>query len=92
MQLVTTAGSLDWGGWIKGLIGAIVSGGAGAFGGSLGAIVVDPSTFNLHGHGLLDVLEVAGTAFVISASVSLAKFLQLHPTPDSTNPATPEAK
>lgn len=92
MQLVTTAGKLDWSGWILGLIGAVVSGGAGAVGASLGTIVVDPMNFNLHGHGLIDVLEVAGVSFTISAITSLAKFLQTHPTPDSTNPATPEAK
>lgn len=92
MQLVTTASSLDWSGWLLGLIGAFISGGSGAVGASIGAIVVDPNTFNLHGHGLVDVLEVAGTAFVISAVVSLAKYLQLHPTPTSANTATPEAK
>lgn len=89
MKMLTVAGGLDWGGWLRGVIGSIISGGAAAAGGSLGTIVVDPMHFNLNG-GLADVLKVAGVAFTISALVSLAKFLQTNPIPTDAPP--PAAK
>jgi hypothetical protein len=82
MQAISNAKSLDWAGWLKGVISAIVSGGAGAFGGSLGAIMADPEHFSMNtGSGLHDVFTVAGYAFLVSAAVSLAKYLQTAPIP-----------
>lgn len=80
MQMLSVASKLNWSGWLLGILGAVISGGAGAVGASIGTIVVDPAHFNLSG-GLLDVLKVAGTAFVISGIISLAKYLQTQPVP-----------
>jgi hypothetical protein len=81
MQAMTTLKHLDWRGWIRGVVSAVISGGAGAAGGVLGAIVADPEHFNLAGRGLRDTLTVAATAFGVSAAVSLMKFLQTTPVP-----------
>lgn len=81
MQALTVMGRLDWSGWWRGLIGAFVSGGAGAIGGATGGIMLDPAKFNLD-VGLGMTFKLMGVAFIISAVVSLAKFLQLHPTPE----------
>lgn len=81
MQAITVAGKLKWADWFRGLIGAFVSGGAGAIGGATGATMLDPTKFNLN-DGLGVTMKLMGIAFVISAVISLAKFLQTHPVPD----------
>jgi len=104
---MSTAKKLDWRGWMLGIMGAIISGGAGALGSGLGTSVVDPKDFNLTA-GFSHVLEVMATSFAISAAFSLAKFLQTHPIPEAltintsgpvtvtqnttVNPSSPEAK
>jgi hypothetical protein len=64
----------SWRSWIKGLIGAGISGGTAA----ISTSVVAPETFNF-GDGLGKLLSVAG----ISAIVSIAKFLSTYPFPDA---------
>lgn len=81
MQAITVASKLDWSGWFRGLVGAFVSGGAGAVGGGVGAITLDPMKFNLE-DGMGATFKLMGIAFAISAIVSLAKYLQTHPTPE----------
>ena len=84
ITMVATAQKLDWRGWILGVWGALVSGGAGAIGGGFGAMVADPShdfTVGAPG-GIHHLLLVMGVAFLFSGIVSLAKFLQIHPVPD----------
>jgi hypothetical protein len=85
MQALSTATSLDWGGWFRGLIGAFVSGGAGAIGGATGATMLDPKVFNLN-DGLGITLKLMGVAFLISGIVSLAKYLQTAPVPNAPKP------
>lgn len=85
MQLLNTATKLDWASWLRGLIGAFVSGGAGAIGGATGATMLDPMTFNLNaGFGV--TMKLMGVAFLVSGIVSLAKFLQTSPVPDAPKP------
>jgi len=87
MQILTTASRLDWAGWVRGIIGAFVSGGAGAIGAGTGTIVVDPEKFNVSTpQGLHSLLTAMGIAFLVSGIISLAKFLQTHPVPDDASP------
>ena len=87
MQAIGTARRLDVRGWIRGVISAVVSGGAGAAGGSLGAVMADPEHFAVNtGSGLHGVLVVAGYAFAVSAIISLMKFLQTTPIPQEESP------
>lgn len=84
MQMLVTASRLDWTGWILGIIGALVSGGAGAVGGGFGAVIADPShDFTPGMGGTKHLLVLMGTAFVVSGIISLAKFLQTHPVPEA---------
>jgi hypothetical protein len=82
MQMIITAGSLDWSGWVRGVLGAAISGGAGAVSVGFGTMIVDPEHFNVLNGGIYHLLAVIGICFTVSSIVSLAKFLQTHPVPD----------
>jgi hypothetical protein len=74
MQMITTASKLDWDGWMRGVIGALVSGGAGSIASGFAVNFADPA------HDV-SVLKVMGITFLISGVVSMAKFLQVTPVP-----------
>jgi hypothetical protein len=74
LAAVTNVQRLDWGGWVRGFIGAIISGGAGAVASGFGASMADPA------HDI-NIFKVMGFTFIISGVVSLAKFLQTSPVP-----------
>lgn len=63
----------DWSIWLKGLIGAGVSGGCVA----ISTMTVAPETFNIRA-GLNKLLMVAFVSFIIS----IAKYLSAKPFPD----------
>jgi len=63
-----------WRAWLKGVIGAGISGGAVA----ISTSVLAPGTFNF-GEGLGNLIKAA----FISAGVSIAKFLITYPLPDT---------
>jgi len=67
--------------WTAGIVGSIISGGAGALSGGMGSMIVDPKDFNIH-EGLHKVLQLAAITALMPAVVSLAKYLNLHPIPD----------
>jgi len=78
-----TASNLAWGDWVRGIFGAIISGGAAAVGGGFAAVVTSPSgDFTPGQGGTVHLLTLMGLAFLFSGIISLAKFLQLHPVPD----------
>ena len=81
MTMFVTAQKLDVQGWVLGVIGALISGGAGAVSSGFATIVVDPDHFNIGNGGTHHLLEVMGITFLISGIVSMAKFLQIHPVP-----------
>jgi hypothetical protein len=83
LAVVTNVQRLNWGGWVRGLFGALVSGGAGAVASGFGASMADP------GHDV-NVFKVMGFTFLISGVVSLAKYLQVTPVPEPP-PAPPAA-
>ena len=79
IQALTNIQNLDWSAWILGLIGAAVSGGAGAIASGFGTMVVDPAHFNLGNPS--ELFKVMAICFAFSAVISLAKFLQTTPVP-----------
>jgi hypothetical protein len=79
---LATAQKLNWQGWLLGIWGAVVSGGAGAVASGFGTMVVDPDHFNVSQGGFHHLLYVMGICFGFSSIISLAKFLQTHPSPD----------
>lgn len=82
MQMAETAQRLDWDGWIRGIFGALISGGAGAIAAGTAVSYADPT------HDL-SVFKVMYITFLVSGAVSLAKFLQITPVP---NKVTTEVK
>jgi hypothetical protein len=74
MQMLTTITRLDWSGWVRGLIGALVSGGAGSVASGFGARIADPA------HDI-NIFKVMAITFAFSSVISLMKFLQLTPVP-----------
>ncbi len=82
MDMIFAAGNLDWDGWLLGIMGAIISGGAGSISSGFGSILIDPKDFNVLQGGVKHVLALMGIVFVFSAIISLAKFLQTQPVPN----------
>ncbi len=85
MNALAVASKLDWSGWVRGVVGALISGGAGAVAAGFGAQMADPA------HDI-SIFKVMGFTFIISGVVSLAKYLQTTPVPsaEQANP-TPGA-
>ena len=82
MQALSTAKQLNWRDWLRGLIGAFVSGGAGAVGTFAGVeTVLDV--------GMAQTLQIMGIASLVSAIVSIGKFLQTTPVPGYEQPEPP---
>jgi hypothetical protein len=79
MQMLTTATKLDWNGWLRGIIGAFISGGAGAIGSGVAGNILDKQ------HDM-NIIALMGWTFLVSGVFSLAKFLQVTPTPDVIKP------
>lgn len=88
VKTVTTSPLRELGYWTAGVIGAFISGAAGAVSGGMGGMIVAPETFNIH-EGLGKVVQLALATAVIPGIVSLAKYLNLHPVPKSWD-GTPE--
>lgn len=85
---VTTAQRLDWKGWGLGAIGAAISGGAAAISAGFGTLVVDSADPDHYALKAGHIFEVMAVCFAISAVISLAKYLQIHPVPaeDASTP------
>lgn len=78
MTAVDSAMRMDWNSWLRGVIGALVSGGAAAIGGSVAIPAFDPS----HDIVGIHLFALLGSLFLFSGMVSMFKFLQTHPLPD----------
>jgi len=79
MNIFLSAGNLDLGGWVRGLIGAGISGGSSAIVSGFVVMSTDPHDWNF-AEGKFWVL--LGAMFGANAIVSMAKFLQGRPLPD----------
>ena len=71
---------MNWTLWWHRLIGAFISGGAGAASTALSVIVVDPNDFNLSA-GLTKVLSVCFVTFLISGIAGAFLYLKDNPVP-----------
>lgn len=79
MNMIAAASDLDLKGWLRGLIGAGVSGGAAAVGSSTLVTGLAPQTFNFYDKKIYILI---GGMFILSGITSIAKFLAQHPIPD----------
>jgi len=78
MKLIDAASNLDYNTWVRGLVGAAISGGASSVSGAIVLPSLDSAQFNLfHPHFWIAVLAIGGS----SALVSLMKFLSTEPLP-----------
>jgi hypothetical protein len=75
MQMVDAAQRLDWQGWLRGVIGALISGGAGAVSSGVSISFLDPA------HDI-NILKVMGITFLVSGVISMLKFLAITPVPN----------
>lgn len=71
----------DWIRWVKGLIGACISGTAGSLGAGLSTMWVIPKDVNLT-DGLYKLLTIMGGTAAFSFTMSLLKYLKEHPLPE----------
>lgn len=69
--------------WLKGLIAAAISGGAGGILTGLAAVGIDPQHFNLQA-GIGATLRIAAAAALINAVIGVAAYLQKSPLPQDS--------
>jgi hypothetical protein len=69
--------------WLRGLLAAAVSGGAGGILTGLAAVGIDPQHFNLQ-TGTGATLRIATAAALINAIIGVAAYLQKSPLPQDT--------
>ena len=66
--------------WLKGLVAAAVSGGAGGVMTGLAAVGIDPGHFNLQA-GMGATMRIGAAAALINAVIGVAAYLQKSPLP-----------
>jgi hypothetical protein len=66
--------------WLKGIVAAAISGGAGGVLTGLAAVGIDPQHFNLQ-TGMAATLRIAAAAALINAVIGVAAYLQKSPLP-----------
>jgi hypothetical protein len=67
--------------WLKGLIAAAISGGAGGILTGFAAVGIDPQHFNLQA-GLGSTMRIAIAAAAINSIIGVAAYLQKSPLPE----------
>jgi hypothetical protein len=67
--------------WLKGIVAAAISGGAGGVLTGLAAVGIDPQHFNLQ-TGMGATLRIAAAAALINAIIGVAAYLQKSPLPN----------
>jgi hypothetical protein len=67
--------------WLKGLIAAAVSGGAGGILTGFAAVGIDPQHFNLQA-GMGATMRIGAAAALINAVIGVAAYLQKSPLPE----------
>ena len=68
--------------WLKGLVAAGISGGAGGILTGFAAVGIDPQHFNLQA-GLGSTMRIAIAAAAINSIIGVAAYLQKSPLPES---------
>jgi hypothetical protein len=69
--------------WLKGLVAAAISGGAGGILTGLAAVGIDPQHFNLQA-GLGSTMRIAVAAALINSIIGVAAYLQKSPLPEES--------
>ncbi len=67
--------------WLRGIIAAAISGGAGGILTGFAAVGIDPQHFNLQS-GIGATLRIAAAAALINAVIGVAAYLQKSPLPN----------
>jgi hypothetical protein len=67
--------------WIKGIVAAAISGGAGGVLTGLAAVGIDPQHFNLQ-TGMGATIHIGAAAALINAVIGVAAYLQKSPLPN----------
>lgn len=75
MQMISAAMKIGLREWVRGCVGAAISGGAGSIASGVGATALDKS------HDL-NIIALMGITFVVSGIISLGKYLEIHPLPE----------
>jgi len=68
--------------WLRGIVAAAISGGAGGVLTGLAAVGIDPQHFNLQ-TGMAATLRIGAAAALINAVIGVAAYLQKSPLPNS---------
>jgi Zn-dependent protease len=68
--------------WLKGIVAAAISGGAGGVLTGLAAVGIDPQHFNLQ-TGMGATLRIAAAAALINSVIGVAAYLQKSPLPNT---------
>ena len=71
----------DWSRWIRGLIGAGVSGAATAVSSGISASMIAPDKFNMQ-EGFHNLLKMIAVTAIVSFIVSISKYLSTKPLPE----------
>ena len=71
----------DWSRWLKGLIGAGISGSSAAITSTISASMIAPDQFNLQ-DGLHNTMKLIATVAAVSFIVSISKYLSQKPLPE----------
>jgi hypothetical protein len=72
-------GDLDWSDWIRGLVSAVVSGGAGAVSAAFVTAAQDPAKMGI---GSLNSIELMFSIFFVTGLFNMFAFLRTKPIPD----------
>lgn len=80
--MADTAVRMDCDGWLRGIAGAVISGGSGAVVAAFSVNLLDSKDWSPMQGGGGKLLELIAMCFFFSALISLMKFLQTHPVPD----------
>jgi hypothetical protein len=67
--------------WLRGLVAAAISGGAGGVLTGLAAVGIDPQHFNLQ-TGMSATMRIGAAAALINSVIGVAAYLQKSPLPD----------
>ena len=81
MKLPLGFGTLDLTDWIRGLVSAFVTGGAGAVTSAFSVTAIDPDHFKMGG---IKFFEVAGMVFAVTGFLNMMAFLRTKPIPEAS--------
>lgn len=73
--------SNDWFKWIKGLIGAGISGAAAAVSSGISASMIAPDKFNMQ-DGFSNLMKMIAITATVSFIISISKYLSTKPLPE----------